>query len=122
MKSGCDQRAPVGLRIVGLRGPEAGCQGARSSAGLVSRPEVVHQLLQAALEPLHVLVRQARADEAEAGHERRLLDLARGLSEGAGGDRPAASGILGLVAEEAGPAGVEPLRERPPPPGAARPA
>src|SRR3954467_6118124 len=93
MKSGCDQRAPVGLRIVGLRGPEASCQGGRSPAGLVGRAEVVHELLQTALEPLHVLVREARADEAEAGHERRLLDLARGLAEGDRGGPPARRGV-----------------------------
>src|SRR6478672_7888696 len=94
MKSRCDHRAPDGLRIVGLRGPEAGRQGARGSAGAIGGAEVVHQLLRTALKALDVFLRQTRADEAEARHDRRGIDLVRGLTEGDGRNRPAVCGVL----------------------------
>src|SRR5207248_9916506 len=56
MKSRCDHRAPLGLRIVRLRGPDAGRERARDTAGAVGGSEVVHQLLRAALEAVHVLL------------------------------------------------------------------
>ena len=82
------------------------------AAGPVGGAEVVHQLLRAALEPLHVFLREPRANEAETGHDRCQLDLARGLPEGDGRDRPAVCGILGLVEEEPRRAAVELLRHR----------
>src|SRR5262249_43698649 len=74
--------------------------------------EVVQQLLRPALEPVDVLLRQTRANEAEAGRQRRHLDLARGLTEGDGSDRPAVCGILGLVQEETRRTAVELLGDR----------
>src|SRR6478672_2840755 len=112
-KSGCCQRAPLGLRIVRLRGPDAGRERARDSTGAVGGAEVIHQLLRAALEAVDVLLRQARANEAESGHQRRQIDLARGLTEGDGRNRPAVCGVLGLVEEESRRAAVELLRQRP---------
>src|SRR5439155_18514062 len=101
-----------GLRIAGLRGPDAGRQRARDSTGLVGGAEVVHQLLRPPLESVHVLLRQTRANEAEPGDDRRMIDLARRLTEGDGGDRPAVCGVLGLVEEEPSRAAVELLRYR----------
>src|SRR4051794_5644643 len=113
MKSGCDQRAPLGLRIVGLRGPDACRQGARGPPGAVGGAEVVQQPLGPPFESIDVLLRQARANEAESGHELRQIDLARGLTEGDGRDRPAVCGVLSLVEEEPRRAAVELLRHRP---------
>src|SRR5256886_14047611 len=67
-KSGCDQRAPDGLRIVGLRGPDASRQGARDSVGTVGGAEVVHQLLRPPFESVQVLLSQ-RSEERRVGKE-----------------------------------------------------
>src|ERR1700758_1294985 len=112
MKSRWCQSGLVGLRIVVLRPPDAARERARYPAGLVGCTEIVHQLLRAALEPVDVLLRQTRANEAEAGHHRCQLDLARGLTEGDGRNRPAVCGILGLVEEEPSRAAVELLGHR----------
>src|ERR1700758_3517800 len=112
MKSRWCQSGLVGLRIVVLRPPDAARERARYPAGLIGCAEVVHQLLRAALEPIEVLLRQARANEAEAGHHRGQLALARGLTEGDGRNRPAVCGVLGLVEEDPRRPAVELLRHR----------
>ena len=79
---------------------------------MVGCAEVVHQLLHAPFEPVDLLLRQARANEAESGHQRCQIDLARGLTEGDGRNRPAVCGVLGLVEEEPRRAAVELLGHR----------